>query len=155
MKKILKNIAISILISIAVIPAILLQIYYLGGENYYYLEISNIKNLENLIIFMIILGAWLGFCLTLFVNTVINGEKSESSIKKATLVFVVKIIFILALVCLGFLIPELFHLFSETMVGIIQLNICIIFIILMMANIIRESSEIRKINKKLKEIHKK
>lgn len=152
MKKYLKNVAVAILINVAIIPAILLQTYYIGGENYYYTEVLNPKNLENLVTFMSISGAWYGFCLTLLINTILKVEKNRETVKVVS--FSVKTLLIVLLVGVGFYVPELLNLFSETIITLIQTNTCIIFIILMMTTIIKETSEIKKINKKIKEKNK-
>ena len=152
MKKYLKNVAVAILINVAIIPAILLQAYYIGGESCYYSEVIDPKNLENLVTFMTLSGAWYGFYLTLFVNTVINVEKNKESVKPV--LFAIKTLVIAILVALVLIVPVLFNIFSDTMLSLIELNACIIFIILMMTTIIKESSEIKKINKKIKEKNK-
>ena len=100
MKKYLKNVAVAILINVAIIPAILLQTYYIGGENYYYTEVLNPKNLENLVTFMSISGAWYGFCLTLLINTILKVEKNRETVKVVS--FSVKTLLIVLLVGLGF-----------------------------------------------------
>ena len=150
MKKYLINVAVAILINIAIIPAILLQAYYIGGESCYYSEVIDPKNLENLVTFMTLSGAWYGFYLTLFINTIVNVDKNDITLKKS-IFFSIKLLVVAILIILVLAVPEFINIFSETMIALIQTNSCFIFIILMMTTIIKETSEIRKINKKLKE----
>ena len=101
---------------------------------------------------MSISGAWYGFCLTLFVDSVIDAEKSKDSVRPVS--FAIKALLIILLAGVGISLPRLFHLFSNTIVSLIELNTCVIFIILMMTSISKEILEIKKINKKIKEKNK-
>ena len=143
-KKTLLGALIGTLIGLLIIPTILIEIYYFGGEDAYLLEVISFVNLQKIIITTIIYNFALGALLTLPILI-----KQTKIIKNHELKNVFQLF--LSIIIVGIMLYILPYLKLSEIINILMtFNILILVILLMNSSFIYNSIQIRKINQKLK-----
>lgn len=153
MKNYLKSVCFGALMGIALIPIMFLQIYYWAGQEQYLYEISRIKNLECLLIITPILGILIITFAKILVNLGSSLENSNKTIKESIKYWIIQLFIMYGSLSLVAAIPELVSIFSENIKILITLNYCLGLIFAAVIFIIIKVFEVRKINKKIREIN--
>ena len=78
--KLIKNSLIGALIGLLMVPIILMELYYFGGQDAYLSEVISFKNLQNIILTTVIYGFTFGVLITLptFIKKVKSIKNSET-----------------------------------------------------------------------------